>query len=978
MSSYFICKMRSTALKFLLSLSIVLGFLLTRHEASSSEPLKKQDQWTRYSSEHFETLIKDKYKEQSQNWIQMAEAIYTQMKPIFIYAPEKIRLVFKDNSDSPNGLATQVPYPIIYIDPVLPSFEMGVRDSDDWIREVITHELAHIFSFYPTGSLHRVVKLFIGNAYVPNFIFTPSWFHEGFAIAAESSFTSGGRINSPDFANLRFSLRKDKNLYETYDRIFSRSIPYWPYGARVYFYGSEIFKEALTTHPKESLGELNIKTSKQYPYFVKQTFQSIYGQDSKTLFRKSLNKENTEKIKPHRVGKNLKNFAPSPNKQWLAKLYISSTGTSLVLQNLINKEKLTFAVTGTQSLNWSPSGSHLFLDQVHPYKENSVRDIYVWDSNKPDKYPKIITENQHAVSPASVTKHSFFYIEVSSNQHKIYFTNTLNKKNKPVYVPENGTKLSHLLYSPHNKQLYFLEKAIGQNRQLYSYSLRTKTKELIPIEGSLSFISPKSSTQFFAGTFNGFYTQLLIYNLNSNSFSEVSNIKEPALLAYEDINQNIQYLTYTARGTQLKKVESPVLLPGVTIHKHIIPKPKPLSLKDSPTETRYLYRFNDFIPRYWVPMIAVLPDDDQQGLYISGFTSSKDPLGHHFYSVFGAWDTITQKPHFGLNYANSQNRIKWSLQVQRSLQPLTGPIVRTSSSGGAGLSYGHSFSQFTSLGLGLSLTNNSYNISNGQQTTSTFKEYSILTSFSLRSANRRGRSAGWSLSLSDRFSPEVNNSFKRHQLQGSLSYSSSIPILSPLSIGMSANGLWANDQLPSALSSYTTGFLSTAPGQSSWLLRGYSTSQFYLTKQAGLFHLTLNYPLYSIYRGLGRLPIFIDKIVAKGVLDALSTKGFGFSTQRNRFIALGHDDWILGTGAELHVYTQLFYHLPFNLIFALYKPLNSDFSQQGKLVPYVGFQIAVSLLPANSPGKRSYPHKSHSHSDSNRVNLNPFEVTTSH
>lgn len=41
------------------------------------------------------------------------------------------------------------------------------------------------------------------------------------------------------------------------------------------------------------------------------------------------------------------------------------------------------------------------------------------------------------------------------------------------------------------------------------------------------------------------------------------------------------------------------------------------------------------------------------GLLFEGTSSMSDPAGRNNYSLFGAVDTITQRPSYGINYVNS-------------------------------------------------------------------------------------------------------------------------------------------------------------------------------------------------------------------------------------------------------------------------------------------------------------------------------------
>lgn len=154
-----------------------------------------------------------------------------------------IDLVVTDDQDISNGQAGYFPTNriVIWVHP--PIDNPALRFGDDWLQQVVTHEVAHVFHLDRTRGIWRLAQRIFGrhSATFPN-ARAPRWLVEGIAVAYESKVGSGGRLNGTD-------------LYATLDAAAARhpptpgrlSIvsPYWPGGDIAYFGGAWLVAEAM-------------------------------------------------------------------------------------------------------------------------------------------------------------------------------------------------------------------------------------------------------------------------------------------------------------------------------------------------------------------------------------------------------------------------------------------------------------------------------------------------------------------------------------------------------------------------------------------------------------------------------------------------------------------------------------------------------------------------------------------------------------
>ncbi|MCA9551343.1 MAG: PD40 domain-containing protein [Myxococcales bacterium] len=106
-----------------------------------------------------------------------------------------IHVVITDETDSPNGFAEVLPMNVVTLFAAVPHPFSTLGDYDDFMRLLFVHELTHVVHLDTISGLPAWVNAVVGKQWAPNLI-QPSWFIEGVAVYAESTFTAGGRNRS--------------------------------------------------------------------------------------------------------------------------------------------------------------------------------------------------------------------------------------------------------------------------------------------------------------------------------------------------------------------------------------------------------------------------------------------------------------------------------------------------------------------------------------------------------------------------------------------------------------------------------------------------------------------------------------------------------------------------------------------------------------------------------------------------------------
>jgi hypothetical protein len=218
-----------------------------------------------------------------------AETAYDQLARELAAPAGPIDLLLADNVDASNGFAQVFPTNRVVIYAVPPVANRELRFHDDWLRLVITHELAHIFHLDRARGLWRVGRTLFGRnpLFFPN-AFTPSWVKEGLAVHYESALTGSGRQLSTEFPLLLRAAALDSALVPP--SRWSLSTTRYPRGQTAYAYGTLLMDRAVSQAealPDSTLGMrrfVDATAAHLVPFRLQHTSRRGFGQSFNALF----------------------------------------------------------------------------------------------------------------------------------------------------------------------------------------------------------------------------------------------------------------------------------------------------------------------------------------------------------------------------------------------------------------------------------------------------------------------------------------------------------------------------------------------------------------------------------------------------------------------------------------------------------------------------------------------------------------------
>ena len=202
--------------------------------------------------------------------------------------PRRVQVVLTDATDSANGSATVLPFPLIKGNVTAPDSMSVLESYDDWIGVLMTHEHTHIVHIDTVHGLPRVINLILGlgglgRVWPPNGA-QPRWVIEGLATYEESRLSSQGRHRSAQFdAILRTHVLEQG--FQSIERASSPGTIY-PNVTTVYLYGLHVMHWIGTHYGHDKLRELShVYGGQAVPYGIHRAVEKVLGVSFEQVWR---------------------------------------------------------------------------------------------------------------------------------------------------------------------------------------------------------------------------------------------------------------------------------------------------------------------------------------------------------------------------------------------------------------------------------------------------------------------------------------------------------------------------------------------------------------------------------------------------------------------------------------------------------------------------------------------------------------------
>ncbi len=134
--------------------TLLLILLLSTASLMAQNP--SQLEWREYESDHFIVYYPEGQEFTASNALEVAEAVHEKLVTLYGSVDSKISIVVKDDEDFANGGAY---YFDNKIEISATSLDFDQRSYTDWLWNVVTHELTHIYSMHQSMKTARKIPM---------------------------------------------------------------------------------------------------------------------------------------------------------------------------------------------------------------------------------------------------------------------------------------------------------------------------------------------------------------------------------------------------------------------------------------------------------------------------------------------------------------------------------------------------------------------------------------------------------------------------------------------------------------------------------------------------------------------------------------------------------------------------------------------------------------------------------------------------
>jgi hypothetical protein len=954
--------------KYLLLLALLFCFHLSQaHRVGFSN-----EKWLIKKTKHFDIHHSAEQQDLGLYYSKIAETAYENLSKVFAQSPEKITIVLNDSTDNSNGYATVIPYPLIMVYPVQVSNQDSLSEAGEWSRELLTHEMTHIFQMFPYRGFYNWLRPIYGTIVSPNLL-TPSWWKEGMSIEMETQFSPQGRSRSNlQNATIR-SLVIDDKLSKFTLAEANETLKTWPYGNRPYFLGSMMMSEIANDGGLSAISQIVDIQSGRIPYFIespmKETTSRSYQNEFYQMIENQTKQAQVQIQKLNTVPVNTsssidENLLSSRHPRFqettktLGLIGLKKSGPEIIFYkwNEAEKKYLTSnqqkAISGSiGTFEFHPKNPAIVFSKVKFVNtRQEFSDLYIYDLTT--QIEKKITSNERAREPVySDDGSEILFITTANGQTEARTFNVATEKIESLYKTGFESRITQIIDL--NSSAYLLN-VRDPNGDQNLYLLNKKTKDLQSITTShnqIRFIKKHGARIYWTSTDNGvsnIYSSELTKNIFKNSKAE-THLMTGALSF--DVTNDKFFSTIIGAGTKVQELQfrtdSDVRLP--VIENQIAARYKfTASTLQNPETTDENYSvWPKILPHYWIPFLST--SSSNKGIFAQIQTAGQDPLSFHSYQASVNYDSYLQKGGFNFTYLNSV--YDWqiaaaALQTQRLYGTTTITTLQKNSYTLGLLPDIFKISENLILNLGAV-----YNKIDDDFLVTEHAGGYLQTSYKTfeQKVFQYYPMSGWGTSLryeNLKAQKDLDISLGDYsQILGSMTgYFSAQNFLKWLpedhSLMFKVDGLYTFEDVSSRFGTSNSQFpLATDGLTPQFAARGYKAGQFFGSQ---LFTTTAEYrfPIREINGGSGTNAFFIKTLTGAIVADGIAVKGFGINDS-DMLTRLKLSDQFWSLGAEARVSTTLGYFLPLQFVFGYYLPFSpaygGKYAQMGLSLQLGGF-----------------------------------------
>lgn len=513
---------------------------------------------------------------------EVAEEALARLGPFLGTWPRaRIEVVVSDSTDSANGSATVYPRALIRLNPTPPDNHSELNDHDDWLWSLMLHELTHVLHLGDIGGLPRAINALIGQQWIPN-SWQPNWVVEGFAIQAETRFTSGGRNRSSIYAMQLRLMALEGRLPDLDD--ISGSPSRWPRGVAPYLAGARFIDWIADRYGPQSLAALSHDYgSAPIPFLLNLSALRVLGKSWIELYRQwqrevsqaaaslreallaqGLTEVRTITASGERTG-SPRFCAPEGE---MRVCYIDAPGTrrpslrSRALDGSAERVHAELYTTGELAI--SPNGREAIVSQQVTFKTDySFEDLYRVDLSTGERSRMTFGARASAPDFSPDGRHLAFVQRRRGGTMALVQMDLATRMQKTLVEMPIGEAIFTPRYAPNGRALAYSAQT-HRGRDLVLLDLERGTRERLTSGRALDLdpaFDPAGEALYFASDVGGIYDVFRL-DLATGEIARLTRLISGAFSP--DVSRDgrhLTFVTHSARGADIALVQLAELKP---------------------------------------------------------------------------------------------------------------------------------------------------------------------------------------------------------------------------------------------------------------------------------------------------------------------------------------------------------------------------------------------------------------------------------
>ncbi|HFC53670.1 MAG TPA: hypothetical protein ENJ43_04485 [Gammaproteobacteria bacterium] len=628
--------------------------------------------WRTLQTPHFNIHFHPGEEELAARVAGLAERVHQRLTGELEWRPgERTEVVLSDESASPNGFASPLPFNFIQIYPVVPDEIAGLEDGGDWLETLFIHEYTHVLHLDRVRGFPAAMRRLFGRdpLLFPN-MFQPRWITEGLATFLETDRQAGHGRGQSAYYRMLMRMEVARGLKPL--RQINLPLRSWPGGSSPYLYGVFFFRFMEQAYGRDAIEALiDDYSDNLIPFRIYSNPRRRFGKNLDQLwqeFGEAIRGEFGAQLEEIRQAGVVQGKPVADPGEYGGMVRAARDGSIYFIRDdglrrprLVRRaggEETELARLRKGARLDQHSASGVLITQPEFCGEYSIYyDLYRYRQG--EGLRRLTRCARIRWASWSPDGGSMVALQAHPDGPRLLLLDEAGRTIRELWRGGRDQQISHPDWAPDGNSVVAACWRRGSGWSLCRFDLRQGVWHSLLADGSVvgqPQFTPDGGHLLFVSDHGGIY-DLRRMDLGDGSVTTLTRVEGGAFHPSQGVPDGpIYYTNFGGGGPALYRLERPLSRPlQVSAPATALPASEAgeQELASSPYSP-----WGSLRPRHWLPHLAISPDVLELGFVTSG----QDALGIHGYLLNAAWEANTGTLLGSFNYSYSN---RFSLSASR-------------------------------------------------------------------------------------------------------------------------------------------------------------------------------------------------------------------------------------------------------------------------------------------------------------------------